>query len=99
MVAGDDDAGKGFFCDLLRHIALNSHPVEIGRDEPFTTSRDLFNGTREDVSTESGVTVSDESSLLIEARPSPVDMGKQKEIVGTLVKFFQVSQNHILSYF
>ena len=87
----EDDFGKAFFSDLLRHIAANSSPKDpTTTDEPFVTSRDNFNGTREDMSTESGVTVSDESSLLIEARPSAVDMGKQKETVSTLIKFLQV---------
>ena len=51
----------------------------------------IAQGAREDVSTESGVTVSDESSLLMEARPSPVDLGRQKEIISTLVKLLQVN--------
>lgn len=53
-----------------------------------------FQGTREDVSTESGVTVSDESSLLMEARPSPVDVGRQKEMMSTLIKLLQVNTCH-----
>ena len=48
-------------------------------------------GTREDMSTESGVTVSDETSILLEARPSADEMGKQREVVATLVKFLKVS--------
>ena len=92
MNPGEDDFGKGFFSDVLHHIAATckSRDEEIPPDDQFTTYRDLFHGTREDVSTESGIAISDESSLLTEARPSPVDMGKQKEIVATLIKFMQV---------
>lgn len=97
MLPEDDDSGKSFFTDLLRHIAA-SEDEDHQKDEPFVTARDVFHGTREDVSTESGVTVSDESSLLIEARPSPIDMSKQKEVVSTLVKFFQVSSCPTPSY-
>ena len=96
--AVDEDYGKNFFSDLLRHVALNNnnnYQSGAERDEPYITCRDLFNGTREDVSTESGVTVSDESSLLMEARPSPVDLSKQKEIVTTLVKLLQVNKKKI----
>ena len=42
MIAGDDDFGKGFFTDLLRHISTN-HKTENNKDEPFVTGRDLFN--------------------------------------------------------
>ena len=93
MLGGDDDFGKGFFSDILRHVASMTLPTagHISDDVLYTTSRDAFHGTREDVSTESGITVSDETSLLVEARPSPVDMGKQKEIVGVIRKFLQVS--------
>lgn len=92
MLGGDDDFGKNFFSDVLRHVASMTMPTvgQATEDILYTTSRDAFHGTREDVSTESGITVSDETSLLVEARPSPVDLGKQKEIVGVLVKFLQV---------
>ena len=92
MNTGDDDTGKGFFSDVIKHIAetCKSREEEISRDEALITCRDLFHGTREDVSTESGIAVSDETSLLTEARPSPVDVGKQKEIVATLIRFLQV---------
>ena len=42
MIAGDDDFGKGFFTDLLRHISTNLK-TENSKDEPFVTGRDLFN--------------------------------------------------------
>ncbi len=42
MIAGDDDYGKGFFTDLLRHIAQTQKPQD-NKDEPFVTGRDLFN--------------------------------------------------------
>ena len=42
MIAGDDDFGKGFFTDLLRHISTG-HKNENNKDEPFITGRDLFN--------------------------------------------------------
>lgn len=92
MNTEDDDFGKGFFSDVLMRIAetCKAREEETFRDEVYITSRDLFHGTREDVSTESGIAVSDESSLLVEARPSPVDVGKQKEIVATLIRFLQV---------
>ena len=88
---GDDDFGKGFFSDVLQHVAslAVTSPADAAAS-CFVTTRDVFHGTREDVSTESGITMSDESSLLMEARPSPVDLGKQKEIVNMLVKFLQV---------
>lgn len=87
----DDSGGRHFFSDVLRHIAaMQQCAQKSSADEAFyTTSRDSFHGTREDVSTESGVAMSDETSLLLEARPSPVDMAKQREIVNTLVKFLK----------
>ena len=94
MVNGDDYSGsRHFFSDVLRHVAAMQQAPEksSSTDESFyTTSRDTFHGTREDVSTESGVAMSDETSLLLEARPSPVDLAKQREIVNTLVKFLKV---------
>ncbi len=42
MIAGDDDFGKGFFTDVLRHIAQTQKPPD-NKDEPFVTGRDLFN--------------------------------------------------------
>ena len=35
--------------------------------------------------------MSDETSMLLEARPSPVDINRQKDIVAVIVKFLQVS--------
>ena len=92
MTDEDDSGGRHFFSDVLRHIAaMQECAQKSSADEAFyTTSRDSFHGTREDVSTESGVAMSDETSLLLEARPSPVDMAKQREIVNTLVKFLKV---------
>ena len=90
---GDDYSGsRHFFSDVLRHVAaMQQAPERSSADESFyTTSRDSFHGTREDVSTESGVAMSDETSLLLESRPSPVDLAKQREIVNTLVKFLKV---------
>lgn len=62
------------------------------------TGRDASAGgaQREDLSTESGITVSDESSLLIDARPSAVDVSKQKAIASTLAQFLRVSDHHLV---
>ncbi len=90
----DEDYGKNFYSDILRYIASDvaiETPADPSADDSYcVTHRDVYHGTREDVSTESGVTVSDESSLLMDARPSTVDMGKQKEVVNILVKFLHV---------
>ncbi|KAK2138266.1 hypothetical protein LSH36_3440g00001, partial [Paralvinella palmiformis] len=87
MMANDEDYGRQFYCDLMRHLAnVTINGIEDSPEVYICTARDNFHGTREDVSTESGVTVSDESSLLMEARPSPVDTGKQKEFVTFLMK-------------
>ncbi len=42
MIPGDDDLGKGFFTDLMRHLSIN-HKTDNNKDEPFVTGRDLFN--------------------------------------------------------
>jgi len=92
MMANDEDYGRQFYCDLMRHLAnVTINGIEDSPEVYICTARDNFHGTREDVSTESGVTVSDESSLLMEARPSPVDTGKQKEFVTFLMKLLKVS--------
>ena len=49
-------------------------------------------GIKEDGSSESGITMSDESSHISEAHPSPVDMAKQKEVVSVIIKFLQVGK-------
>ena len=92
MIQDGDDFGKVFFRDVIKHVAAMKVPNGVPVDDSsyVSTSRDTFHGTREDVSTESGMTVSDETSLLMEARPSPVDMGKQKEVANVLIKFLQV---------
>ena len=92
MMTNDEDYGRQFYCDVMRHLAnVTVNGVEGSEESYIVTGRENFHGTREDVSTESGVTVSDESSLLMEARPSAVDTGKQKELVTFLVKLLKVS--------
>ena len=87
----DDDFGKDFFSDFLQHIStLKLEEQNIVRENVMYSGRDLYHGTREDLSTESGITVSDESSLLHEARPSPVDLGRQRQITAVLIKFLHV---------
>ena len=88
----DDDISKGFFCDVLNHIAnLSVTSDSQGADQSFyTTSRDAYHGAREDLPSESGVMVGDVTSLIIEARPSPVELSKTKDTVDVLVKFLQV---------
>jgi hypothetical protein len=90
MVPRDDDFGRQFYSDLMRHLANVATPNGTDSSKYMCTGREQYHSTHEDVSTESGVTVSDESSLLMEARPSPVDTSKQKEVVGILIKFLQV---------
>ena len=89
----DDDVSKGFFCDVLSHIAnLTLSSNNVSADQNFyTTSRDAYHGAREDLSTETGVSASDDTALIVEARPSPMELTKTKDTVDVLVKFLQVS--------
>ena len=72
---------------------------EAGGEAPFyTTSRDVYSGgAREDVSTESGVAMSDDGvllqeALLQEAQPSAGDGSKQRHVVDSVVGFLRVSR-------
>lgn len=89
MIAAHDDVAKSFCGDLLRNLAELGLPGKSTHTDYILTGRDTSPGAREDISTESGVTMSEESNLFSEARPSPVDMSKQKETVNLLVKFLQ----------
>ena len=89
----EDDISKGFFSDVLHHVCnLSVSPTSQKSSDQsiYLTSRDVFHGTREDLSTESGVVMSDDSALFVEARPSPMDINKQKEVVDVLTRFLQV---------
>ena len=90
----DDDISKGFFSDVLNHIAnLEVLPVShAGLDQVFyTTSRDAYHGAREDLATDGRGGTGDEGALVAEARPSPMDLSKTKETVDLLCKFLQVT--------
>lgn len=83
-----DNVNKGFFTDMLHHMAeLN---ITDSQDDFYSTSRGEYHGPREDMSTESGVAMSDDTSLLVEARPSSIDINKQKEVTDILIKYLQV---------
>lgn len=86
----EDDVSKGFFSDVLHHMCALPGPLG-GEGDVYATSRDVYHGAREDLSTESGVAMSDDTALLVEARPSPLDLNKLKEVVDTLNKFLQVN--------
>ena len=89
----EDDISKGFFSDVLHRVcnlSLSSNNQKAAATDIYLTSRDIYHGTREDLSTESGVALSDDSALFVEARPSPLDLNKQKEVVEVLTRFLQV---------
>ena len=92
----DDDVSKGFFCDVLSHMAnlsLTATGVS-GNDGAasavYCTARDAYSGAREDA-TAGEPSASDEAALLVEARPSPMDLGKAREATDAIIKFLQVT--------
>ena len=105
----EDDVSKGFFCDVLNHIANLSlaSASEAAYDSNFyASSRDAFHATREDVAStsESGVSMTmsgvggmdDVTSLVVEARPSPMELTRTRDTVDMLTKFLQVTTNVIV---
>ena len=63
---------------------------EGGREREIEKGfRDVYSGAREDA-TAGEPSASDEAALLVEARPSPMDLGKAREATDAIIKFLQV---------